>query len=683
MQCRYRERPRGNLDFAQASARQPTTTRGNGSRADRFESCRQGPDKGANRDNGREISPGRYEIVTRPSTQTGAPATSSRTSASTATQAEIAETRFAEQLRQTRARADRSFAVLMLLQWAGAVLAALVSGPLNGHDARLSAGKLVLVAVAAGGLVTVPPVLLGFLLPGRTVTRYVIATGQMLMSSLLIHLTGGKIETHFHVFGSLAFLAFYLDAPLLLLASVLVGIDNFVRGHWYPHSIYGVDTADPYRWLVHIGWVGFEDFFLIASLRHRLNEMRAVAERQAELEEAGENLSYKAEALAYSEERFRQLAENIEHVFWMTTRPEGALLYISPAYETLWGRTRESLFADPQSSMNAVHADDRETIRASLARVTNGEEAASEARVLRPDGTMRWTLIRAFPIRNSKGDVYRVAGIAEDITDRKEAETERARAFERERRIAAALQTTLLLPPDADAFAGLTVETFYRSALDEAQVGGDFFDAFALGDNKTALVVGDVSGKGLAAAARTAELKYTLRAFLRENADPGDALTRLNHFVESGRHLDEQAFNGFVAMQIAIVDGATGVAEIAVAGAEPPLILRADRTRKVKVVAEGGLPLGVDGDAFFTAVPVRLAPGDTLILATDGLTEARRDGKILDTPGVVALLQSAAEGPDGTTTAPRELGQRLVDAASDWAGGKLQDDLCVLLARRR
>ncbi len=594
---------------------------------------------------------------------------------------------FAGHVRQTRARADRSFAILMLLQWAGAVIAALVIGRYPDVGARSSAVAPVLIAVALGGLITVPPVLLGFLAPGRVVTRYVIAVCQMLMSSLLIHLTNGQIETHFHVFGSLAFLAFYLDAPVLLVASAVVGVDNFVRGQWYPHSIYGVDVSDRYRWIVHIGWIGFEDFFLIASLRNRLAEMRAVAERQAQLEESEEDLSHKAVALAYSEERFRQLAENIEHVFWMTTRPDGALLYISPAYEAIWGRTRESLFGDPNSSMNALHDDDREAVRTALGRVTQGVEASSEARVVRPDGSVRRVLIRAFPIRDARGEVYRVAGIAEDITHRKEIEEDRALAFERERRIAAALQTALLLPPDANAFAGFTVETFYQPALDEAQVGGDFFDVFSVGDNKTALVVGDVSGKGLAAAAHTAELKYALRAFLRENPDPANAMTRLNHFVDSGQHLDEKAFQGFVALQIAVLDGVTGLAQIAVAGAEPPLVLRADDrgdpARKVKIIAEGGLPLGVDPDAYFDAVAVRLASGDTLVIATDGLTEARRCGKILDTPGVVQLLVHAATSEGDRVPSPRELGQGLVDAACDWAGGKLQDDLCVLIARRR
>src|SRR6185295_14636106 len=102
--------------------------------------------------------------------------------------------------------------------------------------------------------------------PGVASTRYVIAVAQMLWSALLIHLTGGRIETHFHVFGSLAFLAWYRDWKVLMTATVVVASDHMLRGMFWPQSVYGVLNAAPWRTLEHGAWVIFEDIFLLISI---------------------------------------------------------------------------------------------------------------------------------------------------------------------------------------------------------------------------------------------------------------------------------------------------------------------------------------------------------------------------------------------------------------------------------
>jgi signal transduction histidine kinase len=106
----------------------------------------------------------------------------------------------------------------------------------------------------------------------------------MLTSALLIHVTGGRIETHFHVFGSLAFLAFYRDWRVLITATVVVAVDHMARGLFWPQSVFGVLAASPWRWLEHAGWVIFEDTFLFISIRQSLGEMSEVAARRARLE---------------------------------------------------------------------------------------------------------------------------------------------------------------------------------------------------------------------------------------------------------------------------------------------------------------------------------------------------------------------------------------------------------------
>jgi PAS domain S-box-containing protein len=127
--------------------------------------------------------------------------------------------------------------------------------------------------------------------------------------------------------------------------------------------------------------------------------------------------------LAESEERFRQLAENINEVFWMTDPQTTQLLYISPAYERVWGRSCQSLYDDPRSFMDAVHPDDRERVRIDvLERQSRGEQVDKEYRVVRPDGAIRWVRDRAFPVRNAAGEFYRLVGIIDDFTEKKRAD---------------------------------------------------------------------------------------------------------------------------------------------------------------------------------------------------------------------------------------------------------------------
>src|SRR5204862_2137137 len=123
--------------------------------------------------------------------------------------------------------------------------------------------------------------LLWLLRPGERSTRHIIATAQMLMGGLLIHLTGGRIETHFHVFGSLAFLAFYRDWRVLVPATIVVALDHLLRGIFWPQSVYGVLVTSQWRWIEHAAWVIFENIFLVVSCVRAVVEMRQRADRTA------------------------------------------------------------------------------------------------------------------------------------------------------------------------------------------------------------------------------------------------------------------------------------------------------------------------------------------------------------------------------------------------------------------
>ena len=149
----------------------------------------------------------------------------------------------------------------------------------------------------------------------------------------------------------------------------------------------------------------------------QMNEVleQRVRERTSELEAANT-------AVRESEARFRQFAENITEVFWMTDPGKQQILYISPAYARIWGRSCEALLASPQSWLEAIHPEDRERVReAAFTKQTTGE-FDEQYRVMRPDGSLRWIRDRAYPVRGEDGKVYRVVGVAEDITRRKQTE---------------------------------------------------------------------------------------------------------------------------------------------------------------------------------------------------------------------------------------------------------------------
>ncbi|HYF50363.1 MAG TPA: ATP-binding protein [Planctomycetota bacterium] len=193
---------------------------------------------------------------------------------------------FSQHLHAIHVRTDRLFAMIMGLQWLGAIFAALIISPRAWEGSQYQTHVHVYAALFLGGAIVSLPIALALLCPGKLLTRHVVAIGQMLMSALLIHLTGGRIETHFHVFGSLAFLAFYRDWRVLVSASIVVAVDHYLRGAYWPISVYGVVAAGQWRWLEHVWWVVFEDVFLFMAISQSIQEMRAMAERQARVEYA-------------------------------------------------------------------------------------------------------------------------------------------------------------------------------------------------------------------------------------------------------------------------------------------------------------------------------------------------------------------------------------------------------------
>ncbi len=136
--------------------------------------------------------------------------------------------------------------------------------------------------------------------------------------------------------------------------------------------------------------------------------------------------------LRESESRFHQIADHLRQVIWLGDALLTVRYYVNPAYEEIYGLNRESFYREPRSHVEVVHPEDRERLEAAQRELPRGEFDV-EYRIIRPDGQVRWLWSRAYPILNERGDVYRVAGIVEDITAHKEAQEERERLIQRER----------------------------------------------------------------------------------------------------------------------------------------------------------------------------------------------------------------------------------------------------------
>jgi hypothetical protein len=204
---------------------------------------------------------------------------------------------FGDQLIEQRMRLDRLFSKLMIVQWVAAIIVAVVYSPIAWAGKHQEMDGFLTLALLGGAALTVIPMLMVRLSPGSRASRQTMAVCQILFSSLFIHLCGGRIETHFHIFVSLAWLGFYLDWEVLVTATVMVAADHLLRGLLMPESVYGMVHASHWRFLEHALWVVFEDVILFVACRSGLRTLREGAEREARLEQLSESEQNKTAAL--------------------------------------------------------------------------------------------------------------------------------------------------------------------------------------------------------------------------------------------------------------------------------------------------------------------------------------------------------------------------------------------------
>ena len=320
-------------------------------------------------------------------------------------------------------RTDRLFAGLMGLQWIGGILFALWIAPLAWSGTTSSTHLHVWAAVVLGGIISLFPALLGLLRPGLLSTRYTIATAQMLMGALLIHLTGGRIETHFHVFGSLAFLAFYRDWRVLVPATVVVALDHILRGYFWPQSVYGVMVASQWRWLEHAAWVIFEDVFLVVACRRSMMELRETADRTAALEQEVRTRK-QAEIDARNSEARSDAILNVALDCVILMDESGRIVRFNPAAERTFGYTASEAVGHQLADL-MIPADQRSAYQEALPRYLKTGEATGtnrrfELTAVRKGGEIFPVEVAIAPTSSDGAAMF--AGYMRDITERRRSE---------------------------------------------------------------------------------------------------------------------------------------------------------------------------------------------------------------------------------------------------------------------
>ena len=205
------------------------------------------------------------------------------------------------------------------------------------------------------------------------------------------------------------------------------------------------------------------------------------------------------QALRDSEQQFRQVVENIREVFWMSDPSKQTILYISPGYEEIWGRTCDGLYASPRSWSDAIHGDDRPRILEASQTKQTGGSYDEEYRIVRPDGSIRWIHDRAFAVRDRRGIVYRIAGIAEDVTERKNLERQLHDSNLALANLAVRLQTIreeerTRISHDLHDQLGQALVTSKLSLnwMDQALTEGRFSDVLSLWHARLKLVIQDM-----------------------------------------------------------------------------------------------------------------------------------------------------------------------------------------------
>ncbi len=367
---------------------------------------------------------------------------------------------------------------------------------------------------------------------------------------------------------------------------------------------------------------------------------------------------------SHTERDPRGLVEVLEHVadaFYVLDE-EWRFVYVNPAAASLWNRKRDRLIGEKfgDEFPEAVGSESYEAIRKAMeGREVVGFEAISPV-------TGGWIAGRAYPVPEG------IAVIFWDVTARKKEEGERERLLERQRRIVRAFQKALL-PPTLPEVPGAELAARYVAASEGLEVGGDFYDVFAVVDDGWGLIAGDVTGKGPEAASLTSLARNVIRTAAMRVGDPREVLGVLNQ--EILRQTDGNRLITVVYADAMPYKGGPGriAVRFACAGHPPPLILRGG---EVESFSPSGMILGAVPKPRISSYDAILSRGDAVVLYTDGVLEARSPtGEFFGEERFRKLIAGCA----GCTA--EETAARIEREVLDFQDGEPRDDVAVLVLR--
>jgi|GEM_PF-378166 len=293
-----------------------------------------------------------------------------------------------------------------------------------------------------------------------------------------------------------------------------------------------------------------------------------------------------------------------------------------------------------------------------------------EMQVRQPDGRRLPLIVNAVPMLDDSGKVTGAVAVWTDITQMKEAQATMQQAYDRERNISQTLQKSLLSPVP-EKVGDFRISAKYLAAREEAEVGGDFYHAARISDDRFIVVLGDVAGKGLEAAVLGSMTKYMMLGFVFETPAPDQMLERLNqalsNYTTDGR---------FVTMFYMVLDLKTGKIQYGNAGHEPAIHM-AGKTREITQLEGTGPALGVNASLRHSAAEASMEAGDLLLLYTDGISEAGHPHEMLGVEGIAQLLVANA------SQEPSKILDTVHKTATRVSGGKLTDDAATILIGRK
>lgn len=454
-----------------------------------------------------------------------------------------------------------------------------------------------------------------------------------------------------------------------------------------------------------------DEMSLLQEAFYELNEsLEELSVAEEELHVQTEQLQTSAAVIQTERSRYRQLFELAPDGYIVTDKL-GMVQEANRAAMAMLGQRQRLVVGKPLSMF--VAEDSRREFRDRLSELRQQNRISNIELILKPaaghlpfhasltigcDGAdweqtnvIRW-IVR--DITEQKRAQARLVALNRELEEKvRERTCQLEAAYNHEHRIADTLQQALLHAPAMEC-DGLCVDAYYEAALDEAGVGGDFYDVFRfhhIGDDghasdRLAVVIGDVSGKGLNAAVCAASVKYTLRALMRLDSTIEDAVTRLNRFIcksklhgdwtDAGRESDAPQIEVFVVLAVCVFDPAPGGdCQIVTAGGEPAIVLKPDGT--YQEIWTKSIVLGISDDIEYRSARCALSPGDLVVMATDGITESRIGDEFFGIEGIVSSLRAT----HGYELSART--EHVVTSARNYSHGPFKDDVCMVMAERQ